>query len=162
MNTAGILDSMIESRLLGLHTAFIAKIVSMQGESMCSVQPLNRIKAVGKEAQDRAIITSVPILNHVRHYRLAKQSLTILDSRGQPCKFPVGEHNPHPKASDSKYGHIKVEPLKEGDIVFCVCADRSIAETRGGSLATPPQGHHSINDAVVVGLLGEWKSVETV
>lgn len=162
MNTAGILDNMIESKLLSLHTAFIAKIVSMQGASMCSVQPLSRIKAVGKEAQDRAIITRVPILNHVRHYTLMKQTLRILDSRGFPCTFPNATQNPHPKAGDEKYGHIKVEPLKEGDIVFCVCADRNIAETRGGNVTTPPQGHHSINDAVVVGLLGEWKPVETV
>lgn len=162
MNTAGIIDNMIESKLLSLHTAFIAKVVSMQGDSICSVQPLSRIKAVGKEAQDRAIITNVPILNHVRHYQLVKQSLTVLDSHGSPCKFPVSDHNPHPKGSDEKYGHIKVEPLKKGDIVFCVCADRNIAETRGGNVTTPPQGHHSINDAVVVGLFGEWKPVETV
>ena len=162
MKPAGIIDEMIESKLLCMNTAFIAKIVSVQGETTCSVQPLSRIKAIGNDAQNQAVITNVPILNHVRHYRLVKQTLAILDSHGSPCKFPVGEHNPHPKASDEKYGHIKVEPLKAGDIVFCVCADRDIAETKDGNFATPPQGHHSINDAVVVGLFGEWKPVETV
>ena len=159
MNTAGIFDNMIESKLLSLHTAFVAKIVSVQGEDMCSVQPLSRIKAVGKDAQDRAIITNVPILNHVRHYSLEKQDInvtvTAIDSLKKPCEVSVVvTPNPHP--SEKNIGHLKVEPLKAGDIVFCVCADRNIAETRGGSLATPPQGHHSINDAVVVGLFGGW------
>lgn len=157
MNPAGTIDNLIESKLLNLHTAFVAKIVSMQDETMCSVQPLNRIKALGKNAQDRAVIPDVPILNHVRHYTLMKQSMEIIAPHGA-CN--IVKVNPHP--SPDNVGHIKVEPLKPGDIVFCVCADRNIAETRRGSFATPPQGHHSITDAVVVGLFGKWDKYEVL
>lgn len=159
MKPAGIIDEMIESKLLGMNTAFIAKIDKMQGEDMCSVQPLSRIKALGNEAQNQAIVTNVPILNHVRHYSLEKQNISVtvtaIDSLNKQCTVTtVVSPNPHP--SENNVGHLKVEPLKAGDIVFCVCADRDIAETKDGNFATPPQGHHSINDAVVVGLLGGW------
>lgn len=151
MKPIGVIDDLIESKLLGLNTAFVAKVVSVQGEATCSVQPLNRIKAVGNDAQAQSVITNVPILNHVRHYKLERQNLTIVDSRGGKCTVI-----PNPHQEDDKIGHLKVEPLKSGDIVFCVCADRDISESKDGNFSTPPQGHHSINDAVVVGLLGGW------
>lgn len=152
MNPQNVINSMIESKLLNLHTAFIGKITSMNGDSMCSVQPLNRIKAYGKEAQQQAIIPNVPILNHVRHYKLKKQKLVIVDSRGLPCTIQAD--NPHPLPDD--VGHLEVKPLQAGDIVFCVCGERDIAESVNGGVSTPPQGRHSLKDAVVVGLLGGW------
>lgn len=120
-------DGIIEEKLLNLHTAFIGQVVSVQSSKMCSVKPLDKIKAYGKNAKSQAVITRVPVLNHVRHY-------TLLESEGR----------------------LRVEPIKAGDLVLCVCAERDISSSSKGVSATPPVGHHQIGNAVVVGLLGEW------
>ena len=44
-----------------------------------------------------------------------------------------------------------VEDLKQGDTVFCVCAERDITETKNGVFALPVKGRHMISDAVIVG-----------
>lgn len=44
-------------------------------------------------------------------------------------------------------------PLEKGDIVLCICCDRDITEARNGNMTTPPIGHHSLSDSVVIGQL---------
>jgi len=45
--------------------------------------------------------------------------------------------------------------LKQGDIVFVVCADREIKNALNGSVATASTDRqHDVNDAVVMGVLG--------
>lgn len=155
MGMSGTFDGIVEEKLLNLHTAFIGKIISMQSESLCTVQPLDKIKAYGQAAKSQAVITNVPILNHVRHYSLVKENLsvTVQDSYtgGGSAKITP---NPHP--SESNVGHLSVSPLKSGDIVLCVCAERDISSSVKGISTTPPVGHHQIKDAIVVGLFGGW------
>lgn len=43
--------------------------------------------------------------------------------------------------------------VQSGDTVYCICAERDISETRGGTFATPVAGHHMLSSAVVVGIL---------
>jgi hypothetical protein len=146
MGASDVLLGMVDERLLGLHTAFIGRVVSVNSPQLCSVQPLDKIKAYGQPAKAQAVITKVPVLNHVRHYELMKQKLTI----------PEGEVTPNPHPVEENVGHLKVEPIKAGDIVLCVCAERDIGSSVKGMSTTPPVGHHQIKDAVVVGLLGGW------
>lgn len=143
-------ENSIEEKLLNLHTAFIGKIVSMEGETLCTVQPLDKIKAYGKPAKQQAVISKVPILNHVRHYTLVKQTLTAEHSHGSGVIVP--ETHPVP----DNEGHLRVEPLRAGDIVLCVCAERDISSSIEGMSVTPPVGHHQQKDAIVVGLIGGW------
>ena len=124
MSASNVFDGMIEEKLLNLHTAFIAKVVSVQSARKCSVQPLDKIKAYGKTAQTQAVVTNVPVLSHVRHY------------------------------STDDDGHLKLSSIKKGDIVLCVCAERDISSSVKGHSTTPPVGHHAIKDAVVVGIIG--------
>ncbi|WP_339321372.1 Gp138 family membrane-puncturing spike protein [Paenibacillus sp. FSL W8-0194] len=45
--------------------------------------------------------------------------------------------------------------LKQGDVVFVVCADREIKNALNGSVAAASTGRqHDVNDAVVLGVLG--------
>lgn len=147
---ANLFDDIAEEKLLNLHTAFIAKIISMENESTCTIQPLDKIKAYGKTAKSQAVISKVPILNHVRHYTLVKQKLTILFTHGS------GTINPEEHPMPDNEGHLRVEPLRAGDIVLCVCAERDIASSIEGMSVVPPVGHHQQKDAVVVGLIGGW------
>ena len=155
MGASDVLLGMVDERLLGLHTAFIGKVVSVDSPQQCSVQPLDKIKAYGQPAKSQAVITKVPVLNHVRHYTLVKQSLSVAvqdtyTGGGSATITP----DPHP--SEDNIGHLKVEPIKAGDLVLCVCAERDIGSSVKGMSTTPPVGHHQIKDAVVVGLLGGW------
>lgn len=141
MGASEVFDGIVEEKLLNMHTAFVAKVVSVQSESMCSVQPLDKIKAYGQKAQSQAVITRVPVLNHVRHYSLSSQSLSVTEGSISP---------------KSHEGHLTVSPLRKGDIVLCICAERDISSSVKGVSTTPPVGHHQIKDAVVVGLFGGW------
>jgi len=155
MGMSETFDNLVEEKLLNLHTAFIGQVVSVQSPSMCSVKPLDKIKAYGKSAKAQAVITKVPVLNHVRHYTLVKQSLsvTVQDTYTGGGSATVAP-NPHP--SEDNIGHLKVESIKAGDLVLCVCAERDISSSSKGVSTTPPVGHHQIGNAVVVGLLGGW------
>lgn len=103
------IQSAINSALMQTHTAFCAKVISVDMDKYeAKVQPLNMVKAVGGKAQKQAVIPKVPILKHVGS-------------------------------------------LRKDDIVFCVCAERDITETRKGRFALPVKGRHQLSDAVIVG-----------
>ena len=139
MGMGGAFDAIVEEKLLNLHTAFIARVVSVQSESKCAVQPLDKIKAYGKPAQAQAVITNVPILSHVRHYTVSNQLLSATQGAISPSTHG---------------GHISISPIRKGDLVLCLCAERDISSSANGMSTTPPVGHHQIKDAIVVGLLG--------
>lgn len=74
---------------------------------------------------------------------------------GQPAVQAVVENCP---VLDSAVKFLTTSPasirrVQGGDIVYCVCADRDISETRLGTIAAPAAGHHMISSAVVVGIL---------
>lgn len=74
---------------------------------------------------------------------------------GQPAAQAVVESCP---VLDSAVKFLNTSPasvrrVQGGDIVYCVCADRDISETRQGMMAAPVAGHHMISSAVVVGIL---------
>lgn len=48
---------------------------------------------------------------------------------------------------------VTVRRVQAGDIVYCVCADRDISETKSGNFAIPVSGHHRMSGAVVIGIL---------
>ena len=131
MNASTVFDNLIEDKLLNLHTGFVGKVLSVSPDyTRCSIQPLARIKAYGKKAKNQSIVTNVPILLHAR--------VKKIDLKCNP--------DTHEITVEKTY-------IASGDIVFCVCGDRDISETVNGSFATPPQGHHDLKDAVVVGIL---------
>lgn len=155
MGMSDTLNDIVEEKLLNLHTAFIAKVISVENESLCAVQPLDKIKAYGKPAKQQAVITKVPVLHHVRHFSLVKESLsvTVRDTWTGGGSATISP-NPHPV--ESNIGHLKVSPIRPGDIVLCVCAERDTSSSVNGISTTPPVGHHDIKDAIVVGLFGGW------
>lgn len=116
-----------EEALLNMHTAFIGIVVGMNGEKKAKVQPLNLIKQYGEKPTKQAVLTDVPILEHVKHIEI----------------YSTAGHD----------GHVRLKPIEAGDIVFCVCSDRDISQTRKGKSALPALGHHEIKDAVIVGCL---------
>lgn len=136
MNESGYLREFMEQSLLEVHTAFFGRIVSVGGGT-CTIQPLAMTKDVKGNAQKRAVIKNVPILWNARN--------RIIEYEESCCNGSGGF---------TTRKHLKFEPLKSGDIAFCVCADRDISEQRSGNTAVPTmERHHDITDCVVVGVL---------
>lgn len=142
MGYGSVMDGMMEEKLMNLHTAFIGKVVSVQKSgTLCSVQPLDKIKAYGQAAKAQAVITNVPVLSHVRHFSLSEQTISVTAGEISPAKHG---------------GHLNVSPIRAGDLVLCICTERDLSSASRGNSTVPPAGHHNLKDAVVVGLLGGW------
>lgn len=59
-----VIDNFIEEKLLNLHTAGLAKIVSVSGKT-ADIQPLSLTLPIGGIPQKQAVLNKVPILEHV-------------------------------------------------------------------------------------------------
>lgn len=134
MSKLKVFDDIIEDKLLALHTAYIGRVIATDGQS-ATLQPLGMIKQYGKAAERQSIVSNAPVIQSAR-YKIKTEQRT--------CK--VGD-------TTEQRTHLVLEPLKSGDLVFCVCAERDITEAKKGNIATPQIGHHSLSDSVVVGIL---------
>lgn len=126
---------MIEEALLNTHTAFCGKVVSVSGD-LATVQPLNMVLTMTEKEKKLPVLKDVPILQGARKFKEKPIDTTL-----------NGEH-PHTH-SVKRWEPVKPEP---GDIVYCVCADRDISDTKNGNFAVPVLGRHMLSSAVVVGI----------
>lgn len=134
MSVAGkTLNELIDKKLLALHTAFLAIVLSVEGDKFgkrkATIQPLAMIKAKGKDAKKQAPMT-VPVLKNVHKFR--------------QHSYIVG---------DTTINVTEAVELEKNDVVMCLCCERDISETQKGNYATPNLGHHRITDAVIVGVI---------
>lgn len=129
MGSLKFIENLIESKLLNLHTAYLAKVLAVNG-STAKIQPLGLTKQYGEAAAAQSPLSKVPIINSARY----KIDMDILDD-------------------SIKLTEAVVKPLKAGDIVICVCCERDIAEAKKGKNTLPPAGHHQQSDSVIVGIL---------
>lgn len=121
------IEEQIEEILLGLHTAFVAKVVKTDGKT-ATVQPLHKIKQIGEAEEKQPVLADVPILQSVKKFKLVKRT----------CGLEVRNH-------------MELEDVKSGDVVFCLCGERDITDAKDGKFNLPTE-HHSIKDAVIIGV----------
>lgn len=134
MGKLDFIENMIEEKLLGVHTAYIAKVISTNGKT-AKIQPLGNIKAYGKSAQKQSPLSNVPILNNAQQ-KFSKKTIEYLTDGGK-----------------ERTEIVTPVSIASGDLVLCVCCDRDISEAKKGNSATPQIGHHSMSDSVIVGIL---------
>lgn len=131
--SSDVLNGLIEQKLLGLHTAFFAKVLSVEGEDLESrtakIQPLNMVKATGQEAKKQSVMT-VPVLKNVQKFKTNKVMINGI-----------------------QHDILQAWGIEAGDIVLCLCGERDITETKKGNFAVPSGGHHRMTDAVIVGVM---------
>lgn len=137
MGSFKYLDAIMESKIEGIHTAYLAKIISVSGDT-AKIQPLGLYKDSDGKSQKQSVLSKVPICQHVRHYEVSSQSLSS----------SVGSISP-----STHDGHIKITPLKSGDIVVCVCLEKNSSEAKKGNNVLPPKGRHNLSDSIIIGLL---------
>lgn len=124
MGYSKVIENMIEQKLLSLHTAYLATVVSTNGKT-AKIQPLGYIKAYGGKAQKQSPLSSVPIINSAKFKFKAEEGAET----------------------------ATVTPLSAGDVVICVCCERDITEAKNGRNTTPSIGHHSMSDSIIVGVI---------
>lgn len=133
MGSMKFVQDAIEKKLMDLHCGYIGRVVSTNGTT-ATVQPLGLLKEYGGAARAQAVVSDVPI---ACGYKLSASTITYRDAEG-----------------NTKSQTIAVpQPLKAGDIVACLCADRDISAARRGENAVPAAGRHSITDSIIVGIL---------
>lgn len=158
MGNLKYIEGLIEKKLLGLHTAYLAKVLSVNGNT-AKIQPLGLTKNYGEAAKAQSPLSSVPIIASAR-YRLSEKDIEVVKDVSLET-----ENGTIPDTEDEyiKTANIKtstetlkiavLEPLKAGDVVVCVCCERDITEAIKGKNALPPVGHHQQSDSVIVGIL---------
>lgn len=184
MGNLNFVENMIEQKLLSLHTAYLAKVLSVSGDlKTAKIQPLGKTKAYGEAAVSQSPLTDVPVVHSAR-YKYTLETLThvtnttvtttensisyvtgtsISTSSADGYLTSARAQNTHGSATfltDAKAVNEKetkdmvtVVPIAPGDIVVCVCCERNIADAKNGKNSTPPAGHHSMSDSIIVGIL---------
>lgn len=134
------ISNIIEQRLLSLHTCYLAKVLSTDGET-AKILPLGKVKAYGEEAKAQSVLTNVPIINSAR-YKFTPKKITY-----------VTDVIDHGAVKGSQTFALIPREIQAGDIVVCVCGERNITDAKKGINSTPPAGHHSKSDSIIIGIL---------
>lgn len=64
MINASFINKIIENKLMGLHTNYLAVVTSVDGNT-ATIEPLSLIKAVEGAPKRQAVIPNVPICKHI-------------------------------------------------------------------------------------------------
>lgn len=171
MGNLNYIDNIVESKLLSLHTCYLAKILSTDG-STAKIQPLGKIKEYGSDAKAQSPLTNVPIANSAK-YKYTKETITYVTdanlntsygsfatdvSGGNESDAYVSSYDSALTSADittqkDSKDIVTVKSIAAGDIVICVCCERNITDAKKGVNSTPPVGHHSMSDSIIVGIL---------
>lgn len=140
------LDSIMGNKMSGIHTAYLAKVLSVSGKT-AKIQPLGLYQNADGTTSAQSVLTKVPICEHVKHYKLVEQSLSVSVS---DTYTGGGDGTISPRTHP---GHLVVSPLVSGDIVVCLCCEQNISEAKRGNNALPPAGRFNMSDSIIVGVL---------
>jgi hypothetical protein len=139
MINSNFVNDIVESKLLSLHTCYLAKVLTVNG-SRATVQPLTMIKQYGKAAQKQAPVPDVPISSHCRG-KVAEKELRYVSGVS---------------GGSASYSTVKIltfTGLTAGNIVLCCCCDRDITDAVNGKTALPSNRRHSLSDSIIIGVL---------
>ena len=149
MGNLSFFNNMIDNKLKALHTAYLAKVLSVNGAT-AKIQPLGYIKAYGETAQKQAPLSNVPIATQ----KIVNKTIEVVDGVSLDIEKD-GDNVKDVKLNitNKTITIPQVESISAGDIVICVCCERDITEAKKGNNTVPAIGHHSMSDSVIVGVL---------
>ena len=133
MNEFNFFQNMIEQRILSIHTAFLAKVISVDNDG-ATAQPLMSLKssATGEQTAVGYIRVTVP-----KNVKFKREDITYRISDTSSVTKTV----------------IVPDDIAVGDIVYIGICERDItnAKTGGAELAT--MRAHDMNDGVILCVL---------
>ena len=143
MGSYKFLDMLMEQKINSVHTAYLAKVLSVSGNT-AKIQPLGMYEDANGKLKKQSVLSNVPIAKNVWHYTLVKQTMSVSgDCSLSPTVHPTGDN----------VGHIKIEPIKAGDIVVCICCESNISDAKKGENTLTVGARHSMSDSVIIALL---------
>lgn len=126
------LNTLIRNAVINIHTAYIAKVISIDG-SYAMVQPMTYTKdAAGKSIEQAPVSAFVP--SNVK-YIVKSITYKISETKTETTEILVPDD------------------LKVGDIVYCGVCERDISSAVKGKMAELPVRHHNMNDSVIIRVL---------
>ena len=140
MSGLSYFENIIESKLMMLHTAYLAKVLSTDGKT-AKILPLGKVKAYGETAQDQKPLSNVPIIHSAR-WKMQEKELEYVTGIASGVTANKGKTNV-----------LVPTAISAGDIVLCVCCERDITEAKKGNNVVPALGRHSMSNSVIVGIL---------
>lgn len=125
-------EMLIESKIVNIHTAFIGKVLSVNG-NIARVQPLTYSKNVRGELKAQTpVAVCIP-----QNIKVKQETITYTTGQDSSKTMTV----------------IVPAAVTDGDIVYCGVSERDItAENLGGKTAKPTR-HHDINDSVILAVI---------
>ena len=155
MGRLKFIEDLIEGKLLSLHTCFLARVISVSGDlKTAKILPLGKTKAYGETAISQSPLSNVPIANNARY----KYALKTINYVNKDPKLITQSADAYLTGASLIYENKSenvavVKPIEAGDIAVCVCGERNISDAKNGVNNTPPAGHHSMSDAIIIGVL---------
>lgn len=128
-NDIGILTGNIDSKILNIHTAFLGKVLSVNGSS-ARVQPLTMYKAVGGKAKQQSPVSAV-VPSNIKY-------------NTETITYRISDTETETKAV------LVPSSLSVGDIVYVGICERDISHAKNGKIAEATNRHHNINDGVIL------------
>lgn len=133
------MEALMDGKLSGVHTAYLAKVLSISGRT-AKIQPLGLYEDADGTKKAQSVLTKVPIAKSVR---------TSNPSVSFSCPQYEGNDEDGPRASCNCW-----QPrLSVGDIAVCICCEQNISEAKRGVNALPPSGRFSMSDSIIIGFL---------
>lgn len=128
-----LLDNTIKQAVLSIHTAFLAKVISVS-DNRAVVLPLESITERGSDTQTPLTHVSVVVPPNVKY---AAKNITYRTSADSTNTITV----------------LVPEELSAGDLVYVGVCERDITDALGGLAELPTERHHDINDGVILRVL---------
>lgn len=125
-------ESFINGKLINIHTAFIGKVLTVNGNT-ARVQPLTYSKNISGELKEQT-----PVAVYIpQNIKVKQEAITYRTGQDSSKTITV----------------IVPDTITGGDIVYCGVSERDItAENLSGKIAKPTR-HHDINDSVILAVL---------
>ncbi len=125
-------NRLINNAVINIHTAYIAKVISVDG-SYAMVQPLTYTKdAAGNTIEQAPVSAFIP--SNVKY--IAKSiTYRVSETRTETTEVLVPD------------------TLQKDDIVYCGVCERDISSAVNGVIAELPVRRHNINDSVILKVL---------
>lgn len=152
-----VFDAFGSNMLGGMHTSFPAKVVKYyEDENTCDIQPIYKIN----ETENYPQVNEVPIIKF--RYKFKRPKLETELESAHTHNAPNGGGttsggSPHKHeikiSTEDTEEEIKLF-LKTGDVVMCVCSERSIDSVNSKTIHLPQsERKFDLTDAVVVGII---------
>lgn len=149
MLSSNWIENIVNDKILNLHTAFLAEVKTVDGDT-AKVQPLQNYRMAAGNAAAQEVVTVLVPQNIKYHIE------TIEYMTGAAAATTVTESHSAVTILQPETEKIEVcvpDELSAGDLVVCIVCERDITNAKKGLTEQPTNRHHDMNDSVIIRVL---------